>query len=145
MIYLYNNISNKTLGKKFRVGVVLKNKDNKILLFKNKIKRINKELYDIPCVEIDEFKEENIIYMLKNKYNINIQKIYGYINEYNVLDENCNNNLQVNVCSDIYMDKELMLENYLYRDVDYVLEKCIISDYLRECLEIYKYNFNNNK
>jgi 23S rRNA maturation-related 3'-5' exoribonuclease YhaM len=144
-MYLYDNISNKTLGKKFRVGVVLKNKDNKILLFKNKIKRINKELYDIPCVEIDEFKEENIIYMLKNKYNINIQKIYGYINEYNVLDENCNNNLQVNVCSDIYMDKELMLENYLYRDVDYVLEKCIISDYLRECLEIYKYNFNNNK
>lgn len=138
---LYSVINQKGEGDFVRVGIVAKNNNNEIMLVNENIDRINKSIINIPYVDVKEFKEENIIRELNNKYGIRIENLNKYINETSFLDEMCNERLQVNMSCTI---DENNISNVTWSSAQGILINNQVPEDVKECIEVYDYNFDKN-
>ena len=138
---LYSSISQKKGENIIRIGMVVKNCKNEVLLIKDKINRINKQIYSIPFVEVNEVKEEKIINEFNDKYGLKIDKLEGYINETNVLDDKCDEILQINMSC---KSDNANLQDGIWNHLDEVLNNIKVPSNVKECIEVYKYNSNLN-
>lgn len=139
---IFNVITNKNLKDKMIVGFILSNKNEEVLLIKRKIDRINKEIYDIPYVNTNKNNEKEILKEVNSKYGINLKNVLGYIDETIVLDDECNTVPQINMHSSIDengINKQL---DYKWEKIDNLINSDIITDSLKNSIEIYKYNKN---
>lgn len=136
---LYSSISQKKGSDKVRVGIIIENNKNEILLVKDDINRINKKIYNIPFVDVEDFKETEIIDMCNCKYGLKIDKIDRYINENCFLDENCDEKLQINMSC---KSNNAFIKNAIWSSVDELLGKTEVTNITKQCIEVYNYNSN---
>lgn len=136
---LYSSISQKKGSDKVRVGVIIENNNSEILLVKDDIDRINKQIYNIPFVDVKDFKETEIIEACSCKYGLKIDKIDRYINENHFLDENCDEKLQINMSC---KSNEPFVKNAIWSTVEDVLDKTEVPNTTKQCIEVYNYNSN---
>ncbi len=136
---LYSSISQRKGLDKVRVGIVLENNNGDILLVKNDINRINKQIYNIPFVDIKEFKDTEIIEACKDKYGVIINKVDRYINENSFLDDNCDERLQINMgCK----SNVKPVQNAVWSKVEDALLRVDVPNITKQCIEVYKYNLD---
>lgn len=98
---LFDKVEDR-IDKKIRIGIIIKNDKDEILLVKNSIERINKDMYEIPFIEEVNFDKEKIIKDFNIKYEMDILNLREYINEYELLDDNCNKITQINMIADYH-------------------------------------------
>lgn len=136
---LYSSISQKKGSDKVRVGIIIENNNSEILLVKDDIDRINKQIYNIPFVDVKDFKETEIIDAFSCKYGFKIDKVDRYINESRFLDENCDEKLQINMSC---KSNEPFVKNSIWSTVEDVLGKTEVPNATKQCIEVYNYNSN---
>ena len=136
---LYSLISNSNSLKKLKIGLVAVNKDNKVFLIKEDLKRINKDIYNIPTIDLDNLEEKNIIKKFNKEYHLKIDKLFGYVNEVNVLDDKCDRVEQINLYTKINDNMYDYNQNIL-RNLNSIEENEIIPENVKNTLEIFKYN-----
>lgn len=139
---IFNVITNKNLKDKMVIGFILSNKNEEVLLIKRKIDRINKEIYDIPYVNTNKNNEKEILKEVNSKYGINLKNVLGYIDETVVLDDECNTVPQINMHSSIDENDINNQLDYKWEKIDNLINSDIITDSLKNSIEIYKYNKN---
>lgn len=139
---IFNVITNKNLKDKMVIGFILLNKNEEVLLIKRKIDRINKEIYDIPYVNTNKNNEKEILKEVNSKYGINLKNVLGYIDETVVLDDECNTVPQINMHSSIDENDINNQLDYKWEKIDNLINSDIITDSLKNSIEIYKYNKN---
>lgn len=137
---IFNVITNKNLKDKMVIGFILSNKNEEVLLIKRKIDRINKEIYDIPYVNTNKNNEKEILKEVNSKYGINLKNVLGYIDETVVLDDECNTVPQINMHSSIDENDINNQLDYKWEKIDNLINSDIITDSLKNSIEIYKYN-----
>lgn len=98
---LFDKVEDR-IDKKIRIGIIIKNDKDEILLVKNSIERINKDMYEIPFIEELKFDKDKIIKDFYIKYEMDIVNLREYINEYELLDDNCNKITQINMVADYH-------------------------------------------
>lgn len=136
---LYNLIDNNNTLKKYRIGLVVATKDNKILLLEEDLKRINKVIYNIPTIDIENLDDDNIIIEFNKKYDLKINKIYGYVNKVKILDDKCDIVEQINFYTKVDKDKHDYKRGIL-RSLNSIEENEFIPEKIKNTLEIFKYN-----
>ena len=139
---IFSVITNKNLKDKMVIGFILSNKNEEVLLIKRKIDRINKEIYDIPYVNTNKNNEKEILKEVNSKYGINLKNVLGYIDETVVLDDECNTVPQINMHSSIDENDINKQLDYKWEKIDNLINSDIITDSLKNSIEIYKYNKN---
>ena len=135
----FNHLSKNSKGKT-TIGIVFTNDKNQALFIKNKIDRINEEIYDIPFVKIEKMEEAEIINEVFKKYGIKITKILSYINEENKLDDKCNNVLRINLLAEANEEIKLKSLETIWESTENITKTNLITESLKKCLEIYEYN-----
>lgn len=136
---LYSLISNSNSLKKLKIGLVAVNKDNEVFLIKEDLKRINKDIYNIPTIDVDNLEEKNIIKKFNKEYHLKIDKLFGYVNEVNVLDDKCDRVEQINLYTKINDNMYDYNQNIL-RNLNSIEENDLIPENVKNTLEIFKYN-----
>ena len=139
-MFLDNIYPNKDNGL-VRVGLIIENNNTEIMLVKDEIVRINKQVYNIPFVDIKSFNQMELTEKIEKKYGFKIADIKGYINEDNFLDEECNEKLQINMCCRI--DGEIT-NNFKWTTAENILNKVDVPSNVKQCIAIYKYNTSMN-
>lgn len=141
---LYDRISDIAKGEKVKVGLVVVNKNNEVLLLKENLKRINKTIHNIPTIEIEEIEETKIINEFNQKYGFRINKLCGYVNRTNILDEKCNKILQINLYTNIDNNDYDLKENII-KNLNCIENDECIPENIKNTIEIYKYNEQVNQ
>ena len=132
-------ISNLNNLKKTKIGLVAVNKNNEVLLIKEDLKRINKDIYNIPTIDIDNLEEKNIINKFNKEYHLKMDKLFGYLNKVNILDDKCERVEQINFYTKIN-DNMYDFNNNIFRDLNTIEENELIPENVKNTLEIFKYN-----
>lgn len=135
---LYDRISNITKGEKVKIGLIIVNKNNEVLLLKENLERINKTIHNIPTIEIEDLEEDKIIKGFNEKYGFKIDKLYGYVNGTNILDEKCNKILQINLYTKI--DNNYDLKDNITKELELIeVDECVPEN-IKNTIQIFKYN-----
>ena len=132
-------VSNSNSLKKLKIGLVAVNRNNKVLLIKEKLNRINKSIYNLPTIDIDNLEEKDIINKFNKEYNFKIDKLFGYVNEVNVLDDKCERVEQINLYTKIN-DNMCDSNQIVLRDLNTIEENDLIPENVKNTLEIFNYN-----
>ncbi len=132
-------ISNANNLKNLRIGLVAVNKNDEVLLIKEDLKRINKAIYNIPTIDTDNLEEKSIINKFNKEYHLKIDKLLGYINEVNVLDDKCEKVEQINFCTEIDGNTS-NLNQYILMGLNTIEENELIPEKVKNTLEIFMYN-----
>lgn len=138
---LYSSISQRMGSDIIRVGMVFKNDKNEVLLVKDEINRINTQIYNIPFVDVKEFRETEIINKFNDKYGLKVNKLQGYINETKFLDDKCNEKLQVNM---IGKAERINIEDAIWNPIEEIINKSEVTSNVKQCIEVFNYNSNLN-
>ena len=138
---IYSLISNTNNMKKLKIGLVAVNNKNEVLLIKENLERINKDIYNLPTVDTNYLDENSIINEFNKKYNLKIDKLYGYVNEVKILDDKCDIVEQINLYAKIN-DNMYDFDNNVLKDLYAIEEDEQISEILKNTLEIFMYNEN---
>jgi len=136
---LYNLVSNVNNFKRLKIGLIAINKKNQVLLIKEDLKRIYKTVYNIPTIDIDYVQENNIIAKFNDEYNLEIDKLFGYVNRIKMLDDKCEKVEQINLYTKIN-DNISDLDDMIFRNIDTIEEYEFIPENVKDTLEIVKYN-----
>lgn len=145
---LYKYLENKAKEEginKIVVGAVITNQDDKILLMKRKQDDFMGGIYEIPGGNSEQ--EENIYDTLereiKEETNFDLKKVNSYINYFDYLSGSGKKCRQFNFKVEVTGGPLVLTEHDEYKWVSLdEVEKQNISDELKECLFIYRFNKN---
>ena len=137
---LFDKVEDR-IDKKIRIGIIIKNDKDEILLAKNSIERINKDMYEIPFIEELKFDKDKIIKDFYIKYEMDIVNLREYINEYELLDDNCNKITQINMVADYRKKNITNKAKYSWNTINSILKNDNITLNIKSCINVYKYNF----
>ncbi|MBR5228025.1 MAG: hypothetical protein IKV94_05260 [Clostridia bacterium] len=136
---IFNSIKNKHVDKSIQVSMLIFNDKKEILVDKILLERVNKKMWFVPTITIKELNKKDILDGVKSKYNVNILDINGYINENEILDDNCNTKINVNL---FYNDnvEHADIGSFKWMNIEEIKLDKNTPEILKEALEIYKFN-----
>lgn len=136
---LHKIISNINKDKKIKIGLIVANENNEVLLIREDLKRINKTIYNIPTIEVYNLEEKNIINTFNKKHNLKIDKIFGYVNKISILDDNCDKVEQINLYTE-NNENTYNFNQYVLKHLSIIEEEEFVPENVKSTLEIFKYN-----
>ena len=131
--------------KKIVVGAIIVNDNNEVLLVRRKQDDFMGGFYEIPGGNSEENETiyETLIREVKEETNFDIEKVISYVNYFDYISDSGKKSRQFNFVVNVKsIDNLILTEHDCYKwvNLNKLEEIDNISDEVRECLLIYRFN-----
>ncbi len=140
--YLENKAKNEGISKMV-VGAVITNKNGEILLMRRKKEDFMVGIFEIPGgnAEKGEGIYEVLVREIKEETNLDLRKVQYYINQFDYLSSSGKKCRQFNFKVEVSGGPIVLTEHDTYKWVSLdEIEEQNVSDEVKECLIIYRFN-----